>query len=124
MQYSALSQVSSAYAAWQNAKNTTDQDAMLLDLNNALADIEEGLTTQRIGTDDFKTAVDLLIPDEIPETEIADYQQRVLDRFLQFDDEGNIKADGLNNFIKKMLGNRDAGSQRRRLSELGTGRYH
>lgn len=103
MQYSALSQVSSAYAAWQNAKNTTDQDAMLLDLNNALADIEEGLTTQRIGTDDFKTAVDLLIPDEIPETEIADYQQRVLDRFLQFDDEGNIKADGLNNFIKKML---------------------
>lgn len=103
MQYSALSQVSSAYAAWQNAKNTTDQDAMLLDLNNALADIEEGLTTQRIGTDDFKTAVDLLIPDEVPETEIADYQQRVLDRFLQFDDEGNIKADGLNNFIKKML---------------------
>lgn len=103
MQYSALSQVSSAYAAWQNAKNTTDQDAMLLDLNNALADIEEGLTTQRIGTDDFKTAVNLLIPDEIPETEIADYRKRVLDKFLQFDDEGNIKADGLNNFIKKML---------------------
>lgn len=103
MQYSALSQVSSAYAAWQNAKNTTDQDAMLLDLNNALADIEEGLTTQRIGTDDFKTAVNLLVPDEIPETEIADYQRRVLDRFLQFDDEGNIKAEGLNNFIKKML---------------------
>lgn len=106
LQYSALMQVSNAYAEWQNAKNTEDSDAMLNDLSNAVKDIEDGLKTQRIGTDDFKSAVNLLIPEEIPEDEINDYKKRVLDKLLQYDDDGNIKAAGLNNFITKLL---DAG---------------
>lgn len=103
MQYSALMQVSSAYSEWQNAKNTEDSDAMLNDLSNAVKDIEDGLKTQRIGTDDFKSAVNLLIPEDIPEDEINDYKKRVLDKLLQYDDDGNIKAAGLNNFIKQLL---------------------
>ena len=103
MQYSALMQVSSAYSEWQNAKNTEDSDAMLNDLSNAMKDIEDGLKTQRIGTDDFKSAVNLLIPEDIPEDEINDYKKRILDKLLQYDDDGNIKAAGLNNFIKQLL---------------------
>ena len=66
-------------------------------LFSALEDVEEGLTSGKIGRNDYQTAVDLLIPTDVSaegEARIQEYKNNVLSRFMTMDGENNVTAWG------------------------------
>lgn len=101
MQYSALVQASSAYQDWLNAQNSAESGDMYEGTFDAKDAIKEGLTSGKIGTNKYKAAVDLLVPEDAQD-DVAEYL-KTINRYLQEDSEGNVIADGLNNFIKDSI---------------------
>lgn len=101
MQYSALVQASSAYQDWLNAQNSAESGDMYEGTFEAKDAIKEGLTSGKIGTNKYKAAVDLLVPEDAQD-DVAEYL-KTINRYLQEDSEGNVIADGLNNFIKDSI---------------------
>lgn len=101
MQYSALVQASGAYQDWLNAQNSAESGDMYDGTFAAKDAIKEGLTSGKIGTNKYKAAVDLLVPEDAQD-DVAEYL-KTINRYLQEDSEGNVIADGLNNFIKDSI---------------------
>ena len=101
MQYSALVQASSAYQDWLNAQSSAESGDMYEGTFEAKDAIKEGLTSGKIGTNKYKAAVDLLVPEDA-QNDVAEYL-KTINRYLQEDSEGNVIADGLNNFIKDSI---------------------
>ena len=101
MQYSLLVQNSGAYQDWVNAQNATESGDMYDSIINAKKAIAEGLKNGKIGTEKFKAAVELTIPDDY-QGDIAKYMKR-LNRYFKQASDGSADASGLNNFLKDSI---------------------
>lgn len=113
MQYSLLVQNSGAYQDWVNAQNASEAGDMYDSIIKAKQAIAEGLKNGKIGTEKFKAAVELTIPEDYQD-DIAKYVKR-LNRYFKQASDGSADASGLNNFItdsiKAGLMNKDADDQ-------------
>lgn len=98
LQYDALVQASSAYQDWLNAQNASEAGDMADDALKAAAEIQDGLENGKIGTVKFKSSVEFLVPDNMQDA-VQDYYKTIR-RYLQEDDDGNLKAEGINNFLE------------------------
>lgn len=101
MQYSLLVQSSGAYQDWVNAQNATESGDMYDSIINAKKAIAEGLKNGKIGTEKFKAAVELAIPEDY-QGDIAKYMKR-LNRYFKQASDGSADASGLNNFLKDSI---------------------
>ncbi len=101
MQYSLLVQSSGAYQDWVNAQNATESGDMYDSIIKAKQTIAEGLKNGKIGTEKFKAAVELTIPDDY-QGDIARYMKR-LNRYFKQASDGSADASGLNNFLKDSI---------------------
>lgn len=101
MQYSLLVQNSGAYQDWVNAQNATESGDMYDSIIKAKQTIAEGLKNGKIGTEKFKAAVELTIPDDY-QGDIAKYMKR-LNRYFKQASDGSADASGLNNFLKDSI---------------------
>lgn len=101
IQIAQLESLTSAYSKWQVAQQTANQDAMYNDMLSAKKQIEDGLKNGMIGTDDFKTAVRMLIPDapDPSDYKAIDSYMKKLNRYLTTDSEGNVTRTGMQNFL-------------------------
>lgn len=97
MQYSLLVQNSGAYQDWVNAQNASEAGDMYDSIIKAKQAIAEGLKNGKIGTEKFKAAVELTIPEDYQD-DIAKYVKR-LNRYFKQASDGSADASGLNNFI-------------------------
>lgn len=113
MQYSLLVQNSGAYQDWINAQNASEAGDMYDSIIKAKQAIADGLKNGKIGTEKFKAAVELTIPDDY-QGDIAKYVKR-LNRYFKQASDGSADASGLNNFLKDSikagLMNKDAKDQ-------------
>lgn len=93
-----LQRATGAYAQWQNAKQTENSDSIYKNLVSAKKDIDDALKSGQTGkgNDDYTAAVKLLVPSG---EDVKEYSNSVLKRYLQLDDEGNLKKTGLQNFL-------------------------
>lgn len=98
LQYDALVQASSAYQDWLNAQNASEAGDMADDALKAAAEIQDGLENGKIGTVKFKSSVEFLVPENMQDA-VQDYYKTIR-RYLQEDDDGNLKAEGINNFLE------------------------
>lgn len=101
MQYSLLVQSSGAYQDWVNAQNATESGDMYDSIIKARQTIAEGLKNGKIGTEKFKAAVELAIPEDY-QGDIAKYMKR-LNRYFKQASDGSADASGLNNFLKDSI---------------------
>lgn len=101
MQYSLLVQNSGAYQDWVNAQNATESGDMYDSIIKAKQTIAEGLKNGKIGTEKFKAAVELTIPEDY-HGDIAKYMKR-LNRYFKQASDGSADASGLNNFLKDSI---------------------
>lgn len=101
MQYSLLVQNSGAYQDWVNAQNATESGDMYDSIINAKKAIAEGLKNGKIGTEKFKAAVELTIPEDY-QGDITKYMKR-LNRYFKQASDGSADASGLNNFLKDSI---------------------
>lgn len=101
MQYSLLVQSSGAYQDWVNAQNATESGDMYDSIIKAKQAIAEGLKNGKIGTEKFKAAVELTIPEDY-QGDIAKYVKR-LNRYFKQASDGSADASGLNNFLKDSI---------------------
>ena len=101
MQYSLLVQNSGAYQDWVNAQNATESGDMYDSIIKAKQTIAEGLKNGKIGTEKFKAAVELTIPEDY-QGDIAKYMKR-LNRYFKQASDGSADASGLNNFLKDSI---------------------
>lgn len=101
MQYSLLVQNSGAYQDWVNAQNATESGDMYDSIIKARQTIAEGLKNGKIGTEKFKAAVELTIPEDY-QGDIAKYMKR-LNRYFKQASDGSADASGLNNFLKDSI---------------------
>lgn len=113
MQYSLLVQNSGAYQDWVNAQNASEAGDMYDSVIKAKQAIAEGLKNGKIGTEKFKAAVELAIPEDY-QGDIAKYMKK-LNRYFKQASDGSADASGLNNFIadsiKAGLMSKDADNQ-------------
>ena len=113
MQYSLLVQNSGAYQDWVNAQNASEAGDMYDSVIKAKQAIAEGLKNGKIGTEKFKAAVELAIPEDY-QGDIAKYMKK-LNRYFKQAKDGSADASGLNNFIadsiKAGLMSKDADNQ-------------
>lgn len=93
-----LQRTTGAYTQWQNAKQTDNSDSIYKNLVTAKKDIDEALESGQTGkgNDDYTMAVKLLVPDG---EDVKSYRDKVLNRYLKLDDDGNLKWEGLGNFL-------------------------
>lgn len=101
IQYSLLMQNSGAYQDWVNAQNASEAGDMYDSIINAKKAIAEGLKNGKIGTEKFKAAVELTIPEDY-QGDIAKYMKR-LNRYFKQASDGSADASGLNNFLKDSI---------------------
>lgn len=101
MQYSLLVQSSGAYQDWVNAQNASEAGDMYDSIIKAKQAIAEGLKNGKIGTEKFKAAVELTIPEDY-QGDIAKYMKR-LNRYFKQASDGSADASGLNNFLKDSI---------------------
>lgn len=101
MQYSLLVQSSGAYQDWVNAQNASEAGDMYDSVIKAKQTIAEGLKNGKIGTEKFKAAVELTIPEDY-QGDIAKYMKR-LNRYFKQASDGSSDASGLNNFLKDSI---------------------
>lgn len=101
MQYSLLVQNSGAYQDWVNAQNATESGDMYDSIVKAKQTIADGLKNGKIGTEKFKAAVELTIPEDY-QGDIAKYMKR-LNRYFKQASDGSADASGLNNFLKDSI---------------------
>lgn len=101
MQYSLLVQNSGAYQDWVNAQNASEAGDMYDSIIKAKQAIAEGLKNGKIGTEKFKAAVELTIPEDY-QGDIAKYMKR-LNRYFKQASDGSADASGLNNFLKDSI---------------------
>lgn len=101
MQYSLLVQNSGAYQDWVNAQNASEAGDMYDSIINAKKAIAEGLKNGKIGTEKFKAAVELTIPEDY-QGDVAKYMKR-LNRYFKQASDGSADASGLNNFLKDSI---------------------
>ena len=101
MQYSLLVQNSGTYQDWVNAQNASEAGDMYDSIINAKKAIAEGLKNGKIGTEKFKAAVELTIPEDY-QGDIANYMKR-LNRYFKQASDGSADASGLNNFLKDSI---------------------
>lgn len=101
MQYSLLVQNSGAYQDWVNAQNASEAGDMYDSIIKAKQALAEGLKNGKIGTEKFKAAVELTIPDDY-QGDIAKYMKR-LNRYFKQASDGSADASGLNNFLKDSI---------------------
>ena len=99
---SAINEATSAYQNWLNAQGAAQSGDMfdsalsaMEKINNTLNNSESG-DYGRIGNQDYKAAVDFLVPDSVDheDTEAVNSYMDSIKSYLTFDDKGN--ADGLN----------------------------
>lgn len=97
-----MQQLTSAYGKWQLAQETSNQDAMYNSFQTAQKQIEEGIKTGKVGTDDYISAVRMLVPDNVDPSDVNAVQtyMKKLGRYLTFDKEGNPLRTGMENFLK------------------------
>ena len=101
IQYSLLVQNSGAYQDWVNAQNASEAGDMYDSIIKAKQAIAEGLKNGKIGTEKFKAAVELAIPEDY-QGDIAKYMKR-LNRYFKQASDGSADASGLNNFLKDSI---------------------
>lgn len=97
MQYSLLVQNSGAYQDWVNAQNASEAGDMYDSIIKAKQAIADGLKNGKIGTEKFKAAVELTVPEDYQD-DVAEYVKR-LNRYFKQASDGSADASGLNNFI-------------------------
>lgn len=97
-----LQRATGAYAQWQNAKQTENSDSIYKNLVSAKKDIDDALKSGQTGkgNDDYTAAIKLLVPEG---KDVKEYRDKVLNRYLQLDDDGGLKFDGLNNFLNDAI---------------------
>ena len=101
MQYSLLVQNSGAYQDWVNAQNASEAGDMYDSIIKAKQAIADGLKNGKIGTEKFKAAVELAIPNDY-QGDIAKYMKK-LNRYFKQASDGSADASGLNNFLKDSI---------------------
>lgn len=90
---SQLEYATSSYKKWLDARQLPEADDTYVSLLTAMQDISDGLESGRIGTQAYKSAVDLLIPDG---EDVQKYMKNTLGRYIT---EG---SKGLQNLIDDM----------------------
>lgn len=118
VQYDLLSQslreATDAYHNWLNAQNAAESGDMFDDALNAIKHINSTLNDKesdlfgRIGREDYKAAVDFIVPDTVDHEDseaVQSYISSISDMF-NHDKDGNITGLDTGNFIKKAV---DAG---------------
>jgi TP901 family phage tail tape measure protein len=99
LQASALEYVTSAYKRWLDAKNAPEAGDMYDETLNAWGAIDKGLESGKIGTNEFTSASDWLIPKEVSEdgaAAIAKYKKSVMKYFTE-------DSSGANKFIDSLM---------------------
>ncbi|MDD4279651.1 MAG: hypothetical protein PHX74_07960 [Candidatus Sumerlaeales bacterium] len=99
LQASALEYVTSAYKRWLDAKNAPEAGDMYDETLNAWGAINKGLESGKIGTNEFTSASDWLIPKEVSDKgaeEIAKYKKSVMKYFTE-------DSSGVNKFIDSLM---------------------
>lgn len=111
VQYELLSQqiadTTSKFTKFTEAQSAVDSGANYDTMVTATSSINDAFdTTHKFGTAEFEAAVDLMIPDKVSDEgieAIEKYKNDVLKRYMKYDGDGNIKVDGLQNFITDSL---------------------
>lgn len=112
VQYELLSQqiadATSKFTKFTEAQSAVDSGANYDTMVTATSSINDAFdTTHKFGTAEFEAAVDLMIPDKVSDEgieAIEKYKNDVLKHYMKYDGDGNIKVDGLQNFITDSLG--------------------
>lgn len=106
-----IDSATSAYARWQTAKETENQDAVFNEGTDMYETIKEGRSTLKTGTDDFQSAVDFMLGTDW-ESRYSDSQsaykaaEEIGSRYFGQEDE----RQGMLNFAKDLAENYDAAS--------------
>lgn len=82
-----IREATGAYQAWLDSQNTSESGDMYDDAQSAMEAIQEGLESGKTGTKKYEAAVDFLIPDDIPKSEVDGYMDK-LERYLGDSDAG------------------------------------
>lgn len=93
-----IREATGSYQEWINSQNGPESGDMYRDAQKAMEAIKEGLQTGKTGTNKFNAAVEVLIPDDIPEAEVHKYVEK-LNRYLKDSDKGtdNFLSDSVKN---------------------------
>ena len=107
----ALAEVTGAYQNWINAKNASEAGDMFDSTLEALKQLDDTLNNSdsdlfgRIGREDYKAAVDFVIPDTVDKEDSAavnSYLQSISDMFT-YDGNGNRNGLNIDSFIQKSV---------------------
>lgn len=98
IQYSELMSLVGAYAEWQNAQQTANPGTMYNNMYTALDQIKTGLKYGEVGSDDFKSSVEMLVPVEF-QTD-GEPTTAYLARLKKYIKEDEHDASGALNFVK------------------------
>lgn len=107
----ALAEVTGAYQNWINAKSASESGDMFDNTLEALKQIDDTLNNSdsdlfgRIGREDFKAAVDFVIPDTVDKEDsdaVNRYLQSISDMFTH-DQNGNATGLNIDNFIQQSV---------------------
>lgn len=82
-----IREATGAYQSWLDAQNTSESGDMYDDAQSAMEAIKEGLESGKTGTNKYEAAVEFLIPDDIPKSEVDGYMDK-LKRYLGDSDAG------------------------------------
>ncbi len=107
----ALAEVTGAYQNWINAKSASESGDMFDSTLEALKQIDDTLNNTdsdlfgRIGREDYKAAVDFVIPDTVDKEDsdaVNRYLQSISDMFTH-DQNGNATGLNIDNFIQQSV---------------------
>ena len=107
----ALAEVTGAYQNWINAKSASESGDMFDSTLEALKQIDDTLNNSdsdlfgRIGREDYKAAVDFVIPDAVNKEDsdaVNRYLQSISDMFTH-DQNGNATGLNIDNFIQQSV---------------------
>lgn len=107
----ALAEVTGAYQNWINAKSASESGDMFDSTLEALKQIDDTLNNSdsdlfgRIGREDYKAAVDFVIPDTVDKEDsdaVNRYLQSISDMFTH-DQNGNATGLNIDNFIQQSV---------------------
>ena len=102
IQYAELMSLVGAYAEWKNAQQTANPGTMYNEMYTALDQIKTGLKYGEVGSDDFKTSVEMLVPVKF-QTD-GEPTTKYLARLKRYIKEDEHDASGALNFVKDAAG--------------------
>ena len=103
-----IEQATSAYQHWLNAQNAAQSGEMFDSSLSALKKIQDTINNTdsdsygRIGNQDYKAALDFIVPDSVDKTDQAAVSKYMdsMSKYLTFDDKGNAKGMNIAQFCE------------------------